>query len=80
MNINTGGTEVTGTNYTTETITTSTVTIRVRATTGTYFSVPAVSETLTVRGNAILCKYSVYTFNKVIYLHLQLFCTIHMMK
>ncbi len=53
MNVNTGGTEVTWTNYTTETIATSTVTIRVRATTGTYLSVPAVSETLTVRGNNI---------------------------
>ncbi len=53
MNVNTGGTEVTGTNYTTETITTSTVTIRVRATTGTYLSVPAVSDTLTVRGKSI---------------------------
>ncbi len=52
MNINTGGTEVTGTNYTTGTITNSTVTIRVRATTGTYFSVPAVSKTFTVRGEA----------------------------
>ncbi len=50
MNVNTGGTEVTGTTHTTETITTSTVTIRVRATTGTYLSVPAVSDTLTVRG------------------------------
>ncbi len=50
VNVNTGGTEVTGTTYTTETITTSTVTIRVRATTGTYLSVPAVSETLTIRG------------------------------
>ncbi len=50
MNVNTGGTEVTGTTYTTETVTTSTVTIRVRATTGTYLSVPAVSQTLTVIG------------------------------
>ncbi len=54
MNVNTGGTEVTGTTYTIETITTSTVTIRVRATTGTYLSVPAVSETLTVRGKIVL--------------------------
>ncbi len=55
MNVNTGGTEVTGTNYTTETFNTgSTVTVRVRATTGTYLSVPAVSQTLTVRGKNIL--------------------------
>ena len=54
MNVNTGGTAVTGTTYTTETITTSTVTVRVRATTGTYLSVPAVSETLTVRGKTVL--------------------------
>ncbi len=54
MNVNTGGTEVTGTTYTTETITTSTVTIHVRATTGTYLSVPAVSETLIVRGKIVL--------------------------
>ncbi len=54
MNVNTAGTEVTGTNYTTETLNTgSTVTVRVRATTGTYLSVPALSETLTVRGNNI---------------------------
>ncbi len=52
MNVNTGGTEVTGITYTTGTITYSTVTIRVRATTGTYFSVPAVSKTFTVRGEA----------------------------
>ena len=56
MNVNTGGTEVTGTTYTTETITTSTVTIRVRATTGTYFSVPAVSETLTLQGKLLIKK------------------------
>ncbi len=54
MNVNTGGTEVTGTTYTTETVNTSTVTIRVRATTGTYLSVPAVSQTLTVRGKTVL--------------------------
>ncbi len=56
MNVNTGGTEVNRTTYTTETITTSTVTIRVRATTGTYLGIPAVSETLTVRGNYVLVK------------------------
>ncbi len=52
MNVNTGGTEVTGTTHITGTIemSTSTVTIRVRATTGTYFSVPAVSETFVIRG------------------------------
>ncbi len=52
MNVNTGGTEVTGTTYTTETVntSTSTVAVRVRATTGTYLSVPAVSETLTLQG------------------------------
>ncbi len=54
MNVNSGGTEVTGTTYTTETLNTgSTVTIRVRATTGTYLSVPAVSDTLTVSGKRI---------------------------
>ncbi len=52
VNVNTGGTEVTGTTYTTDTITTSTVTVRVRATTGTYLSVPAVSQTLTVTGKS----------------------------
>ncbi len=51
MNVNTGGTEVTETTYTTETFSTgSTVTVHVRATTGTYLSVPAVSETLSVKG------------------------------
>ncbi len=58
MNVNTGGTEVTGTTYTTETVNTSTVTIRVRATTGTYLSRPAVSQTLTVRGK-IVCNIQV---------------------
>ncbi len=53
MNVNTGGTAVTGTTHTTDTITTSTVTVRVRASTGTYFSVPAVSQTLTLRGKLI---------------------------
>ncbi len=49
MNVNTGGTEVTGTTYTTETLSADfTVTIRVRATTGTYYSVAAVSGTLTI--------------------------------
>ncbi len=51
MNVNTGGTEVTATNYTTGTFTTGySVTVRVRATTGTYLSVPAVSQNLTIRG------------------------------
>ncbi len=49
--VNTGGTEVTGTTFTSPSYTTGfTVTLRIRATTGTYFSVPAVSETLTVSG------------------------------
>ena len=51
MDVNTGGTEVTGTTFTSASYTTGfTVTLRIRATTGTYFSVPAVSETLTVKG------------------------------
>ena len=54
MNVNTAGTEVTESTYTTETLNTgSTINIRVRATTGTYLSVPAVSETtLTVMGKS----------------------------
>ncbi len=52
MNVNNGGTEVTGTTYTTETITNYTV--HVRATTGTYLGIPAVSDTLTVRGKNVL--------------------------
>ncbi len=56
--VNAGGTEVTGTNYTTGTLSTgSTVTTRVRATTGTYLSVPAVSETFTVRGEELQVQY-----------------------
>ncbi len=47
--VNTAGTEVSGTTYTTDAFSTgSSVIIRVRATTGTYYSVPAVSETLTI--------------------------------
>ncbi len=64
-NVNTGGTEVTGTNYTTETFNTgSTVTVPVRATTGTYLCVPAVSDTLTIRGMNILVICSVYCHTK----------------
>ncbi len=49
--VNTGGTAVTGTTFTSVSFTTGfTVTLRIRATTGTYYSVPAVSETFTVRG------------------------------
>ena len=54
MNVNTGGTEVTGTSYTIGTLKNgSTVTVHVRATTGTYLSIPTVSEALTVRGKDI---------------------------
>ncbi len=50
VNVYTGGTEVTGTTYTTGTLNVGfSVTVRVRATTGTYLSVPAVSDTLAVR-------------------------------
>ncbi len=52
MDVNTGGTEVNGTTYTTETLSAgSTVTICVRATTGTYLSVPTASDTLSVTGD-----------------------------
>ncbi len=55
MNVSIGGTEVTGTTYTTGTFTDRfNITIRVRATTGTYLSIPAVSETLTITGNIVL--------------------------
>ena len=52
MDVNNGGTEVNDrTTYTNPPFSTGfTVTLRIRATTGTYFSVPAVSETFTVRG------------------------------
>ncbi len=52
MNVNTGGTEVTnGTTFTSASFTDGFIVIlRIRATTGTYYSVPAVSETFTVRG------------------------------
>ncbi len=52
MNVNTGGTAVTdGTTFTSSSYTNGfTVTLRIRATTGTYYSVPAVSETLTILG------------------------------
>ncbi len=53
INVNMGGTEVNnGTTFITSNLTIGfNVTIRIRATTGTYFSVPAVSETFTIRGN-----------------------------
>ena len=52
MNVDTGGTPVTdGTTYMIGPFTAGfLVTLRIRATTGTYLSIPAVSETLTVRG------------------------------
>ncbi len=54
MNVNTAGTAVNdGATLTSASYTTGfTVILRVRATTGTYYSVPAVSETFTVRGEA----------------------------
>ncbi len=48
-----GGTTFTSASYTTG----FTVTLRIRATTGTYYSVPAVSETFTVRGEALQVQY-----------------------
>ena len=50
MDVNTGGTEVNdGTTYTSPPFYTGfTVTLRIRATTGTYFSVPAVSDVLAI--------------------------------
>ncbi len=53
--VNTGGTAVNdGTTLTSASYTTGfTVTLRIRATTGTYYSVPAVSETFTVRGEEL---------------------------
>ncbi len=59
MNVNTGGTEVNdGTTYTSFSFTAGfTVTLRIRATTGTYYSVPAVSETFTVRGEELQVQY-----------------------
>ena len=52
MNVDTGGTPVTdGTTYMTDPLSAGfNVTLRIRATTGTYLSVPAVSDTFTVRG------------------------------
>ncbi len=51
INTDTSGTKVASTNYTTESNTAGyIVTLSIRATTGTYLSVPAVSETLTVQG------------------------------
>ncbi len=61
--VNTGGTAVNdGTTFTSASYTTGfTATLRIRATTGTYYSVPAVSETFTVRGKTCnimyVCKY-----------------------
>ncbi len=56
--VNTGGTAVSGTTFTSASYTTGfTVTLRIRATTGTYYSVPAVSETFTVRGEELQVQY-----------------------
>ncbi len=49
--VNVSGIEVTETSYTTKSFLVNfNVTIQVRATTGTYLSVPAISDTLTIRG------------------------------
>lgn len=51
---NSGGIEVDETSFTTESLEFGQVlTIHVRATTGTYFSVPATSSSLTVRGKSL---------------------------
>ena len=67
MNVNMGGAEVNdGTTYTSASLTTGfNVTLRIRASIGTYFSVPAVSQTFTVRGKvaSILCQYQWDCFN-----------------
>ncbi len=58
--VNTGGTDINdGTTFITSASYTTgfTVTFRIRATTGTYYSVPAVSETFTVRGEALQVQY-----------------------
>ncbi len=56
--VNTGGTAVTGTTFTSSTYSNGfTATLRIRATTGTYYSVPAVSETFTVRGEELQVQY-----------------------
>ncbi len=59
MAINGAGTEVNdGTTLTSASYTTGfTVTLRIRATTGTYYSVPAVSEEFTVRGKELQVQY-----------------------
>ena len=55
INVDSGGTPVTdGTTYMTDLLSAGfTVTLRIRATTGTYLSVPAVSDTFTVRGKVL---------------------------
>ncbi len=56
--INGAITDTNGTTFTSSSLTTGfTVTIRIRATTGTYYSVPAVSEELTVRGEEFQVQY-----------------------
>ncbi len=52
MDVNTGGTDINdGTTFTSASYAVGfTVTLRTRATTGTYYSVPAMSEEFTVRG------------------------------
>ncbi len=59
INVNGAGTDINdGTTFTSASVTTGfTVTLRIRATTGTYYSVPAVSETFTVRGEELQVQY-----------------------
>ncbi len=53
--VNINGIEVTENSYATNSLLVNfNVTIQVRATTGTYLSVPAISDTLTIRGKVIL--------------------------
>ncbi len=56
--VNTAGTEVTGTTYMSASFVTGfTITLRIRATTGTYYSVPVVSETFAIRGEELQVQY-----------------------
>ncbi len=55
---NGAGTDTDGTTFTSASYSNGfTVTLRIRATTGTYYSVPAVSETFTVRGEDLQVQY-----------------------
>ncbi len=62
MAVNGAGTDTDGTTFTSASYAAGfTVTLRIRATTGTYYSVPVVSQAFTVRGEELQVQLTICT-------------------